>query len=89
MATFITTIKFTEQGIQVIKDTEERANTFKATTKKMGVKVKDIYWTLSTSSNRGIKARTWKRMSLLNINRPRWEKQTRRKSRIIFQIRDS
>lgn len=46
MATFITTIKFTEQGIQNIKDTGKRANAFKAAAKKMGVKVKDIYWTL-------------------------------------------
>lgn len=46
MATFITTIKFTEQGIQNIKDTGKRANALKATAKKMAVKVKDIYWTL-------------------------------------------
>ena len=46
MATFISTIKFTEQGIQNIKDTCKRANAFKATAKKMGVKVQGIYWTL-------------------------------------------
>ena len=46
MATFVTTIKFTEQGIQNIKDTGKRANAFKAAAKKLGVKVKSIYWTL-------------------------------------------
>ena len=46
MATFISTIKFTEQGVQNIKDTGKRANAFKAVAKKMGVKVKSIYWTL-------------------------------------------
>lgn len=46
MATFISTIKFTEQGIQNIKDTCKRSNALKAAAKKMGVKVQDIYWTL-------------------------------------------
>lgn len=46
MATFITTIRFTEQGISKINKTTKRANAFKAAAKKMGVKVKDIFWTL-------------------------------------------
>jgi uncharacterized protein with GYD domain len=46
MATFISTIKFTEQGIQNIKDTCARANAFRSAAKKMGVKVQDVYWTL-------------------------------------------
>jgi uncharacterized protein with GYD domain len=46
MATFITTIKFTEQGIQNIRDSPKRAAAFKSAAKKMGVKVTDIYWTL-------------------------------------------
>ena len=46
MATFISTIKFTDQGIKNIKDTCKRANAFKAAAKKMGVKVRDIYWSL-------------------------------------------
>ncbi len=49
MARFITTIKFTEQGIQNIKDTSKRASAFKSGAKKMGVKVKDIYWTLGAA----------------------------------------
>jgi uncharacterized protein with GYD domain len=46
MATFITTIKFTDQGEKGIRDTTKRAASFKATAKKMGVKVTDILWTM-------------------------------------------
>ena len=46
MATFITTIKFTQQGIKDIDHTTKRAAAFKKSAKKMGVKVKDMYWTL-------------------------------------------
>jgi len=46
MATFITTIKFTQQGIKGIDETTTRATALKAAAKKMGVKVTDIYWTL-------------------------------------------
>ena len=46
MATYITTMHFTEQGIKSIRDTCDRAATFKATAKKMGVKVTGMYWTL-------------------------------------------
>ena len=46
MATYISTIKFTEQGIQAIDETTKRASTFKSAAKKLGVKVKEIYWTL-------------------------------------------
>lgn len=44
--TFITTIKFTTQGITTVQETTKRANAFKTAAKKMGVKVRDIYWTL-------------------------------------------
>ena len=46
MTTFVSTLKFTEQGVRGIKDTGKRASAFKAAAKKMGVKVQDIYWTL-------------------------------------------
>jgi uncharacterized protein with GYD domain len=46
MATFITTIKFTQQGIEAIDKTTKRAAAMKAAGKKMGVKVTEIYWTL-------------------------------------------
>src|SRR5215471_17677632 len=46
MATFITTLHFTEQGIKAVRDSCERAAAFKAAAKKMGVKVTGQYWTL-------------------------------------------
>jgi uncharacterized protein with GYD domain len=46
MATFITTIKFSEKGLQAIHESPKRAAAFKSAAKKMGVKVRDIYWTL-------------------------------------------
>lgn len=49
MATFITTIKFTEQGIKNVKDTCKRAEAAKAAAKKMGAKVTEIFWTLGPS----------------------------------------
>jgi uncharacterized protein with GYD domain len=45
MATFIATIKFTQQGIANIQDTCKRAAAFKTVAKKMGGKVTDAYWT--------------------------------------------
>lgn len=46
MATFITNIKFTQQGIKGIDETTKRAASLKVSAKKMGVKVTDVYWTL-------------------------------------------
>jgi uncharacterized protein with GYD domain len=46
MATFIVNIKYSQQGIKDIDHTTKRAAIFKAEAKKLGVKVKDIYWTL-------------------------------------------
>ena len=46
MATFITTVQFTEQGIKAVRDSCERAAAFKAAAEKLGVKVAGIYWTL-------------------------------------------
>jgi uncharacterized protein with GYD domain len=46
MATFVSTIKFTEQGIKAIAETTKRAAALKAAAKKMKVKVTDVYWTL-------------------------------------------
>lgn len=46
MPTYVTTLQFTEQGIKAIQDTCQRAAAFKATAKKMGVKVSGTYWTL-------------------------------------------
>jgi uncharacterized protein with GYD domain len=46
MATFITTIKFTPQGISNFPETGKRAAAFKAVARKMGAKVTATYWTL-------------------------------------------
>ena len=46
MATFITTLHFTEQGVKAVRDTCDRAATFKAAAEKLGVKVAGQYWTL-------------------------------------------
>ena len=46
MATFITTIKFTQQGVKGIDDSTKRAAALKAAAKKLGAKVTTVYWTL-------------------------------------------
>jgi len=46
MATYITLMNFTDQGIRNVKDSPKRAEAFKETAGKFGVTVKDIYWTL-------------------------------------------
>jgi uncharacterized protein with GYD domain len=46
MATYIMLGNFTEQGIHNIKDTAKRAEAVRTLAKKMGVAVKDVYWTL-------------------------------------------
>ena len=47
MATYIELLKFTDKGIQNVKQTTERAEAFKAAVAEhMGVTVKEIYWTM-------------------------------------------
>jgi uncharacterized protein with GYD domain len=46
MATFITTLHFTEQGAKSVRNSCERAAAFKTTAEKLGVKVTGEYWTL-------------------------------------------
>jgi uncharacterized protein with GYD domain len=46
MATFITTMHFTEHGIKAVRDTCDRAAAFKAAAEKLGAKVTGEYWTL-------------------------------------------
>ena len=46
MATYVVLVNFTDQGIRNVKDTRKRAEAFKETAKKLGVTVKDTYWTL-------------------------------------------
>ena len=46
MAWYVVLAKFTDQGIRAVKDTPKRAKTFRDTASALGVKIKDIYWTL-------------------------------------------
>jgi uncharacterized protein with GYD domain len=46
MATYILLVNFTDQGIRAVKDTTKRAEVFREMAKKLGVTVKDMYWTL-------------------------------------------
>jgi uncharacterized protein with GYD domain len=46
MATYIVLGSFTDQGIRAVKDTTKRAEALHKLAKKVGVTVKEIYWTL-------------------------------------------
>lgn len=46
MATYVILGKYTLQGIRKIKGTTRRAESFRNLAKRMGVKVKEIYWTM-------------------------------------------
>lgn len=46
MATFISLLNFTEQGVKNFRSSPDRADAFKSMAKKMGVTVKEIYWTV-------------------------------------------
>jgi uncharacterized protein with GYD domain len=44
MATYVSLLKLTEQGVKKAKDTCKRAADFKANAKKLGIEVKEQYW---------------------------------------------
>jgi uncharacterized protein with GYD domain len=46
MATFISLVNFTDQGIRNVKDSPQRYEAFRATADKVGVDVKGIYYTV-------------------------------------------
>ncbi len=46
MATFISLFNFTDQGIRNVKQSPDRAEKFKEMANKVGVTVKDEYWTV-------------------------------------------
>ena len=48
MATFISNVQFTEQGLKAIGETTKRAASLKTMAKKLGIKISNIYWTLGT-----------------------------------------
>jgi uncharacterized protein with GYD domain len=45
MATYVTLVNFTDQGIRNIKDSPTRYEAFKATAEKLGVAVRTTLWT--------------------------------------------
>jgi len=45
MATYVSLVHFTDQGIRNIKETTKRAKMFVELAQKAGVKVRDLYWT--------------------------------------------
>jgi uncharacterized protein with GYD domain len=46
MPTYITLVQFTEKGIQAAKQTTERLADWAAKVQPMGVRIKQMYWTL-------------------------------------------
>ena len=46
MPTYIGLVKLTDQGIRNVKETTKRAKSFKEMAEKMGVKAKEILWTM-------------------------------------------
>ena len=46
MASYIILAGFTDQGIRSVKETTLRADAFRESAKRLGVTVREIYWTL-------------------------------------------
>jgi uncharacterized protein with GYD domain len=48
MAMYVSLLQFTEQGIRSVKDTTKRAAAATTEAEKMGLKVRDSFWTLGS-----------------------------------------
>ena len=48
MATYIVLANFTEQGIKNVTDSPKRSEAAKAMAQKLGITLKDMYWTLGS-----------------------------------------
>lgn len=46
MVTYISLLNFTDKGIQSVKDTTKRAAAAKELGKKLGVNMREVYWTM-------------------------------------------
>jgi uncharacterized protein with GYD domain len=46
MPTYIALVNFTDQGMRYIRQTTERAKGLMSAASKMGVTIKDVYWTM-------------------------------------------
>ncbi|MDA7088725.1 GYD domain-containing protein [Pseudomonas sp. SA3-5] len=48
MATFISLVNFTDQGIRAVKDSPDRFQAFKALAEKAGIAIHAVYWTVGS-----------------------------------------
>jgi len=48
MATFISLVNFTDQGIRNVKESPARAEAFKGLATKLGLSIKSMHWTSGT-----------------------------------------
>ena len=46
MATYIALVNFTDQGVRHIRQTTDRASALVNAAAKLGINIKDIYWTM-------------------------------------------
>ena len=46
MATYVVLVNFTDQGIRNVKESPKRYQAFKAAAETMGVRQKDVWWTI-------------------------------------------
>jgi uncharacterized protein with GYD domain len=46
MATYVVLVNFTDQGVRYIRQTTERAKGLVNAASNLGIKIKDIYWTM-------------------------------------------
>jgi len=46
MITYVSLLNFTDKGIQSVRDTTKRAAAAKEIAKKLGVNMREIYWTM-------------------------------------------
>ena len=46
MATYVTLLNFTDQGIRSVRETTKRGKAFREMAEKNGAKVRDLFWTL-------------------------------------------
>ena len=46
MATYVVLVSFTDQGVRNVKQTTERAKAITTVGSKLGIKVKETYWTM-------------------------------------------
>ena len=46
MATYVVLVNFTDQGVRYIRQTTERAKGLVNAAANLGIKIKDIYWTM-------------------------------------------